>query len=475
MAQVKFYSTTAADYAAQVSANTVNGGGVYFVDGGELYKGTQRFGLGRVTVDASFVPSTSTKDGQARGDIVVTGTGAGWVFDGEHWQSVGGDIGTITSSWQADISTWTAGLSVGDANSYITSISQAADGKVTASAVAFPTLATGTTDGTLKLGSGADAKVSGWDTVKTDISNLQAVVSYSGSGDSVVTATTGSFTNLTVTSTATFSATTVSADTLTIGGSTVEQLADKQIAAISAVTESGTDTNAGITVSVTTSSGSVETVTVAGPSIATEIRASGTADDTRVASEKAVRDAVNAAVSTLDNAMHFVGVTSDAGMAQDWTGTPSDIDGYSAADKKEGDIVLAGVKEYVWNGSKWEQIGDQNVLAYSNLNSTVIAGATTLPTAVTNLASAVDTINANLGTAASLSYSTEVANDSTLPTGAAVTTFVGSEITTSINALSSNVSSSNQTGLTVSVVETSGVITGVQAELVWLDADGDPL
>lgn len=209
-----------------------------------------------MTVDAEFVPSTSSKDGQAKGDIVVTGSGAGWVFDGTNWQSIGGDISSLQSMWQADISTWTAGLvagdggsyitgitqnaegkvtasasnfaadvraavsngnasgtsngvtvsvtttygkvtavevtapaaktwsaiNVGDANSYIYNVTQGTDGQVSASASAFPTLGTGSTDGTVKLGTGADAKVSGWDTVKTDITNLKSVVSYSGTG-----------------------------------------------------------------------------------------------------------------------------------------------------------------------------------------------------------------------------------------------------------------------------------------------------
>ena len=41
MAQVKFYSVSA-------SAERTDAGGVYFVDGGELYKGTQRFGANKV-------------------------------------------------------------------------------------------------------------------------------------------------------------------------------------------------------------------------------------------------------------------------------------------------------------------------------------------------------------------------------------------------------------------------------------------
>jgi len=41
MAQVKFYSVSALP-------NDPNAGGVYFVDGGELYKGASRFGANKV-------------------------------------------------------------------------------------------------------------------------------------------------------------------------------------------------------------------------------------------------------------------------------------------------------------------------------------------------------------------------------------------------------------------------------------------
>ena len=118
MAQVKFYSVTSLP-------KTPNDGGIYFVDGGELYKGAQRFGLGRVTV----ANTTDGIDGMKRGDIVVTGKGAGWVFDGTNWQSVGGDLTTLQGSWQADIAASIAGLVQGDDGSYITYITSQ-DGKV---------------------------------------------------------------------------------------------------------------------------------------------------------------------------------------------------------------------------------------------------------------------------------------------------------------------------------------------------------
>ena len=123
--QVKFYSV-----AEMPALSSINAGGIYFVENGELYKGAQRFGLGRVTVDDKFNPSTSSKDGQAKGDIVVTGGGAGWVFDGTAWQKVGGDLTTLQGSWQADIAASLTGLVQGLGTSYITHITKDANGKV---------------------------------------------------------------------------------------------------------------------------------------------------------------------------------------------------------------------------------------------------------------------------------------------------------------------------------------------------------
>ena len=135
--QVKFYSVP----SLPATASTTGTGGIYFVDGGELYKGSQRFGLGRVTVAASTDGITNP----ARGDVVVTGNGAGWVYagtgEGKGWQPIGGDLTSLQGSWQADISTWTKGLvstAQGD-GTYIKKITQGADGKVSAEVSTFAT------------------------------------------------------------------------------------------------------------------------------------------------------------------------------------------------------------------------------------------------------------------------------------------------------------------------------------------------
>lgn len=431
MAQVKFYATTAASYSAL--GENVDTGGIYFVEGGELYKGSARFGLGRVTVAAS----TAGIENAARGDIVVTGSGAGWVYDGGEWRSIGGDVGSLTSAWRADISASLAGLSVGEATSYITSITQNADGSVTANAVAFPALDTGDNDGEVKLGTDA-AKVSGWDTVKTDISNLQAVVSYSGSGDSVVTATTGNFTNLTVSDTATFSATTVSATTLTVGGSTIEQLADKQIAAIAAATQ--TSASNGITVGVTTQSGSVTAVSV---------------------------DA-----TAFGNVMSFKGVV---------TALPSESN-------VSGDIVVIGAnptgeglvqgQEYIYDGTNWELIGDQNTYAVNAYTSTasVFTGVTTVPTALNAAGAAIDALktktDAYVGgtsTSADQGVSVTVGIDASTMAPTVTTTVTSATL---FGGLDANVSSSENNSIQVGVTQVDGVVTGVTADLVWLDANG---
>ena len=430
--QVKFYSVEGLPSIA-------DGGALYFVNGGELYKGAQRFGLGRVTVDASFTPSTSLS-GQAKGDIVVTGNGAGWVFDGNTWRSVGGDTASLRSDWRSDIKEWTAGLvnSGDNAKSYITNITQDADGKVraqtanfadavkgaiekseasatsngvtvsvittsgkvTAVHVAAPALTTGETDGTVKLGSWS-AEVSGWDTVKADISNLQTVVSYSGTGDSVVTAKTGNFTNLNVTGTADFTATTVEASSLTVadeskatfGGNTISAIAqreaqtkidaldsDKDVAG--AAQKGGAFALTGVTqvngvITSVDSSVELEVVSNKDTTISTEIKT----ENNHYPTSKAVQDYVTTKMAAVVTPMNFLGVKESTG---------------AVTKPKNGDVVLVGTKEYVYDGSakKWVELGDEGM--YSTKNFT--GEGTTLTTTAQTLAGAVNELDAELGT-----------------------------------------------------------------------------
>ena len=326
--QVKFYSM-ASDAYASADKDT---GGIYFVQGGELYKGGERFGLGRVTVDAAFVASTSTKVGQKRGDIVVTGSGAGWVFDGSAWQSIGGDISSLQSMWQADISTWTAGLvstAQGD-GTYIKKITQAADGKVSAEVSTFAT------DVKTAVGNGDASSVANGITV--------SVVTTSGS----VTSVSVEAANLNVTS---ISATTGSFGTIYLGNPAVS---------------------------------ANEIVTSIGPSEGT-----GSATNLQLPTAKAVRDLLN----NLDNAMHFREVVASTG---------------AITDPAKGDIVVIGAQpatgfvagqEYIYDGSKWELIGDQNtyaVNAYTS-NATVYTGVENVPGALNAAGAAIDALNTKTG------------------------------------------------------------------------------
>ena len=345
MAQVKFYAK------AEMPSESIDQNGIYFITtGGEIYKGATRFGCGRVT-KASTAEELAALTGMARGDINVGYEGAK-VFDGTSWASLATSGGSVDpGQWQADISTWTAGLVAGGTGSIITQITQVADGKVTASASPFPTLATGDADGQVKLGT-QNAKVSGWDALVSKVDGFASIIDVS---TSAVSAVSGTFTDLTVTSTATFSVTNVSASSLTIGGSTVAEIADAQIAAISSST--ATSTANGVTVSVTTQGGSVTAVSV------------------------------NAA--SFGNVMHFAGVVS----------TPTEI-----ATPAGGDIVVIGSQpdtgyvagqEYIYDGTKWEVIGDQNTYALNAYSSTasVYTGATTLPAAVSAAGAAIDALN----------------------------------------------------------------------------------
>ena len=474
--QVKFYSK------AEMPTENVDQNGLYFIQNGELYKGSQRFGLGRVTIASS----TTEIVGAERGDIVVTGSGAGWVYAGSEagWKSIGGDIGTITSAWKSDISASLSGLSVGDANSYITNITQNADGSVSANAAAFPSFDYNP-DAVTQSADDGGIYVS----VTTQSGAVTSVfVSADNLSVSTVTAETGNFTNLNVSDTATFSATTVSATTLTIGGSTVEQLADKQIASIAASTVTSTAT--GITVGVTTQGGSVT--------------------------------AVSLNAEAFPNAMHFLGVgtvsKNTSGEGDSAIVTPpvgkTPAAGDIVIDSSTGlEAICTSVTDDEPPVYHWELIGDNTVFAVNAYTSTatVYANVETLPGAVNAAGAAIDALKSKtdayvggtsssevsgittsvtiasatmaptvslavdasalsqalgLGTAASKDYADEVtANAATLPTCSAVASYVGAEISGLNSTVSTSTSDSN---VDVTIVQSAGVLTSVTATLNWI-------
>ena len=110
--QVKFYSTTAASYSA---ITTKDAGGVYFVDGGELYKGASRFGANKVYQVSTSAQLSAISD-QISGDLAV---GFGWTkaWNGSAWVQIENDVQIKTM-----VSLMTSGISIGDESSYITHI-----------------------------------------------------------------------------------------------------------------------------------------------------------------------------------------------------------------------------------------------------------------------------------------------------------------------------------------------------------------
>ena len=464
--QVKFYST------ATLPSNA-NNGGIYFVGGpknGELYKGSTRFGAARV----KQVANTTERDaieGAIRGDIAVCAQGGAFVYDGTNWVAIGPDLAAVRESWISDITSSINALDVSfvgasAATSIITGIKEV-DGKIVAHAEAFPQL-TSPSDGHVSL-NGTDVEIKGWASLVSDKNDLKSRVTgletwkSSITGNDIVagtkvTADTGTFKNLTVSDTAKFNATTVSATTLkvdteagaTFGGATISAIADREalakIAAISAKTESATGGNV-VTVSVTTSAGSVNKVEVAVQKATTigPADGEGAATHDKLATEKAVRDAL----TSLDNAMHFAGVV---------TSLPT-------KGMKAGDIVVIGAtqtgsglvagQEYIYDGAKWELIGDQNTYAmnaYSKADSAVMTGVKTVPEALNALATSVDKLDGDVNVEGS----------------------VKKQIKDAVEALDATVNSA-RADMPVKVVETDGKLTSVSADLLWCGANGQPL
>ena len=464
--QVKFYSV-----ASLPDASKITSGGIYFVGGpkdGELYRGATRFGAGRVTEVDNLASAPADA---IRGDIAVCKVGGAYAYDGEKWVSIGPDLSAVKASWQSDITSSINALDVSfvgasSTASIITGIAQV-DGKIVAHAEKFPQL-TSPSDGHVAL-NGTNVEISGWSALVSAKNDLQSRVTgletwkSSITGDAIVTGTkvtaeTGKFKNLTVSDTATFSATNVKATTLTVdseagatfGSLTISAIADREalakIAAIPSTTKSATGGNV-VTVSVTTSAGSVNKVEV-DVKKATSIAASGASDD-KLATEKAVRDAL----TSLDNAMHFAGVV-EALPASGKAGDIVVIGANPTGANPTGENLVAG-QEYIYDGKNWELIGDQNTYAknaYSKAGSAVMTGVDTVPKALDALAGAVDKLDGDVNVDGS----------------------VKKQIKDAVEALDATVKSS-RADMPVQVVETDGKLTSVTADLLWLGADGNVL
>lgn len=79
---------------------------------------------------------------------------------------------------------------------------------------------------------------------------------------------------------------------------------------------------------------------------------------------------VDDAVAGVTGAMHFVG-TSTTAITDGGTQDPT-IDGQPVTEKTAGDVVLYNGLEFVWDGSKWNQLGDEG--SYALKTTQVIAG-----------------------------------------------------------------------------------------------------
>ena len=447
--QVKFYSV------ASLPASPT-GNGIYFVDNGELYKGGKRFGALKVT--AGTEPSAMIS-GMIAGDITVSANGDAYAYNGTSWIQIAIAPSNVLQSLDVSL----VGVDSGTSE-VITGIKQD-DGKITAYASAFPTLCTGDGDGQVKL-NGINASVSGWDTVTGDISGIKASLddheSRIGGLESWKIGTDASFTTGALTATSgTFTS------SLTVGGKTVSAIADDRIAAIAEVSKSASDD--GVTVSVYTKSGSVEKVEVA-------VDATASASDIIKDSTKLVRagDVVNY-LSDVTKAMHFVGVKNKSVLNE------------TTHSGSAGDLIIVDSKEYVSDGTKWIELGDEselgNLTEYTGYNTTLTNGASNLAaginaldasikamdfsssitdngvtTTITQADGKITAFGLTVDAIDTIAYSES--NATKLPTTSAVYYFV----TGSINALTGSVSdSSNGVGITVN--EEGGKLTSAEVSV----------
>lgn len=125
--QVKFYSV------ASLPEN-IDQNGLYFKDGGELYKGSSRFGAGRVTTVAD-VDAMSAITGMVSGDIAICTNGGTFAYDGTEWKESDPTVALVGSSTvQVSYSGSTRNETI---PSVIFGVKQD-NGKVTAYARSFP-------------------------------------------------------------------------------------------------------------------------------------------------------------------------------------------------------------------------------------------------------------------------------------------------------------------------------------------------
>ena len=77
---------------------------------------------------------------------------------------------------------------------------------------------------------------------------------------------------------------------------------------------------------------------------------------------------VTAADLGLSSAMHFIG-TATVNIAEDSTTDPK-IAGYTFTNAQKGDVILYNHLEFVWDGTKWEKLGDDSSYALKTITAT---------------------------------------------------------------------------------------------------------
>lgn len=116
--------------------------------------------------------------------------------------------------------------------------------------------------------------------------------------------------------------------------------------------------------------------TLTGRAISTSI---ATDNSTNLVTEGAVKSYVDGATAGLSGAMHYIG-TSTSAITDGGTENPT-ISGYSGTAKTAGNVVVYGSKEFVWDGTAWEEFGDEGSYALKTVSVTgtgVLSGGGTL-------------------------------------------------------------------------------------------------
>lgn len=145
-------------------------------------------------------------------------------------------------------------------------------------------------------------------------------------------------------------------------------------------------------------------------------------------------------LSGLTGAMHFRGVATSEPSGSD---EPSGIADYAGDNTMvSGDVVLYQSKEYVWNGTSWQLLGDEGSYALKTNNTTVSFTTNTLPT-LTPSSVTVPNIT-NVGSAPSMTTE-EVSIPNVTSAGSPTTASVANGILTITQGSAPTIASTNIT------------------------------